>query len=254
MKYLCLLLCLVAFSGIGNESKADFIVANWTFETYNGGSTQGPNSPNLRAEAGTQAGSAVASGTHANVSTIWSNPVGNGSIESFSSAQWGIGDFYQFQFSSVGLSGINLSFDQARSGAGPEFFKVQWSADGASFSDLSGGAYTVLINGTPGPGTWSSTGSRNAAYTSNFDLTAVTGLNNLSSAYIRLTATSAPGNVNGASRVDNVSISAVPEPGTGVLIGLGLLAFSLSSRRNRVKPGVDSLRTKSSRSKAATAI
>ncbi|MEO8372726.1 MAG: hypothetical protein ABI806_26315, partial [Candidatus Solibacter sp.] len=49
-------------------------------------------SPNVSASTGI----GTASGLHASALTDWTTPVGNGTTDSFSSANWGSGDSYQF--------------------------------------------------------------------------------------------------------------------------------------------------------------
>ena len=202
-------------------SNASVMIANWTFETYTSGTTTGSDSPVLFAEAGIQSGTAKATGRHASNATSWSNPVGNASAESFSSNTWASGDYYQFEFSTIGVTDLTIEFDQFRSSSGPQNFQIQWSSDGLTFNNLAGGAYSVLS--TP---SWSSGGTRNGLFTNTFDLSSITAINNLSSAFIRLTTTSSPA-AGGTSRIDNVLISAVPEPSAillvGSIIGAGLL-------------------------------
>ena len=62
-------------------------------------------------------------------------PAGNGSAHSFSSNVWAVGDYYQFQVSTLGQSQIGLVFDQTSSSTGPGNFKVQYSTNGTTFTD-----------------------------------------------------------------------------------------------------------------------
>ena len=71
-------------------------------------------------------------------------------MHSYSSNQWQIGDYYQFQVSTVGQSQIGLVFDQTSSATGPRDFKVQYSTNGTTFTD-SGFSYSVLANAAPNP-------------------------------------------------------------------------------------------------------
>lgn len=207
-------------------------IATWTFETSipsGSGSTNGPYAA--------ESGLGTARGSHASSSTGWSNPVGNGSNESWSSDNWSIGDYYQFQVSTLGYSGIQMGFDQAGSSTGPRDFKVQYSTDGVIFSDFLN--YTVLQN-TTSNGLWNPTFGYTAYRTTvNFGSL----LNNQSDVFIRLTmrtSTSIAGSTvgtTGTSRVDNVVISgtpgAVPEPFT---MGLGIAGAGMFVRR-RLKAG-----------------
>src|SRR5262249_15573774 len=111
-------------------------IANWTFETSQP-VTAGPVAP--------EAGVGSALGSHAGTST-YSSPAGNGSAHSFSSNVWAIGDYYQFQVSTVGQSQIGLVFDQTSSGTGPRDFKVAYSTNGTTFTD-TGFTTQAPVNG-----------------------------------------------------------------------------------------------------------
>jgi|GEM_PF-2024118 len=192
MYLLLLLQCssLIAFS--------QTIIARWTFETSQP-STAGPITP--------ESGSGNA---YVNTSGSVSNPTGNGSAESFASTGWAIGDYFQFEVSTTGLSNIAVAFDQygGSTGAGPAAFKLQYSNDGVTFYDLTNGNYTI-----PNSSTWV-TATRYYQYNLSFDLSAITALNNQANIYIRLTNTSTVavngGNITGSGRayVDNVIITA----------------------------------------------
>jgi len=172
-------------------------LAQWTFET-SVPTSAGPHSPEI--------GSGQATGNHASGSTTYNNPVGNGSAESFSSDRWASGDYYQFKTSSYGYQNITLSFDQTGSDAGPRDFKIQYSTDGSTFTDLSGGSYQLTKD------SWSSSGDPKTASSRTFDLSSVTALNNQANIYIRLTVSSSTaiygGSIatTGTGRVDNVTI------------------------------------------------
>jgi len=225
---------------LGSSVRAD-IVAQWTFETSQPsgtGQTIGPFSPEM--------GSGSASGFHM-TSTIYGTstgstppngppPLGNGSANSFNSYAWSVGDYYQFQVSTVGKQGIGISWDQASTVDGPGHFTVQYSTDGKSFTQF-GTVYNVSNNANA----WNAT-TRNPLYTISDDLSAVTALNNQSSIYIRLTdydtvpaGTGKKVNVAGSDRVDNftVTASAVPEPSSILLCGLVTLSGSYSAWRCR---------------------
>lgn len=197
-------------------------VALWTFEV-----TVPVSAGPLTAESGANA--ATSNAFSNNADATFSNPVGNGSFESWSSTNWAVGDYYEFSTSTSGYTSIVLSFDHTSSNTGPRDFSVLYSVDGGPF--VSAGSYAVLAN--VAPNAWSSAGARNAIYTSTFNLTA----DNATSLVVRLqntSTTSANGATvaaTGTSRVDNVLIAGtIPTPGT---IGLMGVAGVVAIRRRR---------------------
>lgn len=194
------------------------VIAQWTFETSIP-LTSGPHA----AEGGALAASSFASGFHADSTVAYSNPVGNGSAESFSSDKWAIGDYYQFSTSSVNYTGITITWDQTRSATGPQTFSLFASADGFATSSLLS-TYTVAQV------TWSS-GTYMA--TSTFSPVAAGGaFANQANLSFRLVNQAAPGASGGTNRVDNIKVEGtfVPAPSSVALVGLaGLVA----ARRRR---------------------
>jgi hypothetical protein len=207
-------------------------IAGWTFETSVPGgagttstsATIGPITPEI--------GSGSAAGVHAAGTTQWSNPAGNGSNESWSSNVWASGDYYQFQVDATNMQNIMVSFDQTRSGTGPNAFDISYSTDGSSFTNF--GSYTLA--GT----TWSATSAATVAGNSfAFDFSSITALNNDNSIFFRLVSNglnSSGGAVasTGTARVDNVFIqgSAIPEPAS---VGLMSVAAAAAMTRRRPK-------------------
>ncbi len=209
-------------------------IAQWTFETSIPAGTPGAGIwiTNLAAEIG----SGTASGLHAGAAT-YSNPSGNGSVESFSSTVWAVGDLFQFVARTVGQTKIGVSFDHTSSTSGPGFFNLDYSTDGSSFTTFVS-SFIVASNAAPNP-VWNGTTS-SSIYSYFFDLSSVTALNNAPTAYFRLvdssTLSSGGGTPSaaGSSRVDNFAILAnVPEPSTIVLLSLGGLLTLFSIRRRR---------------------
>lgn len=185
-------------------------IAQWTFET-SVPTTAGPLAPEIGL------GSAI--GFHASGSTVYSNPAGNGSLESWSSNFWSTGDYYQFQVSSLGLEDISISWDQMRSSTGPANFDLSWSTDGVAFTAIQ--SYDVAVTF----GTFSQS------------FAAVSGADNQTDLYFRLIQTSATGATSGTNRVDNVTISgvtAIPEPSTYAVI-MGVLTLGVVLYRRRQK-------------------
>lgn len=207
------------------------VVAAWTFETsppadLNNTATIGP----LSADVGT--GSAT--GSHAATGTDWSTPLGNGSANSLNSSNWAIGDYYQFSFSTTGLSNVVLSWDQARSGTGPAIFDLTYSVNGGSFLTLLDNYAVVQSGGEGSPATWSATPPANSLYS----FTVPAGvLNNVSSVVVRLVADSAAGGSSGTGRVDNFVVTAVPEASSFLFGGLALCAVGVPALRRGWRVG-----------------
>ena len=206
-------------------------IAQWTFETLGSfGGSSGHWATNISSEVG----GGTASIFHQVNGAGWVRSTGNGSPGSLSSSNWAVGDFYQFALSTAGFTNIGLSFDLASASGGPARSVLEYSTDGSSFSTY-GPTNTLFAIGFPNP-TWSST-TYNSIYTFNYDLTSVSQLNDASVVYFRLLDTSTTsaggGTVNGggSERVDNFTVTVVPEP-QGMLM-LGLLALFRPGRRRR---------------------
>ena len=201
-------------------AKADTILANWTFETSNP-TTAGP----FVAEAGVNAASSAALG---GTGGTYSAPAGNGvgSVHSFSSNGWDVGDYWQFSVPTTGYNLLTLAFDQAGSNTGPGNFTISTSTDGTTFNPLSSSAYTVTLSN------WNTT-TLQPGFTHTFSIpdgTISVRLVDANTTSVNATTVAA----TGTDRVDNVIISgtAVPEPTTIVLGCLGLLGLlSVAHRR-----------------------
>jgi hypothetical protein len=210
---------------VGLTGAADAqILAEWTFED------SGPDlivnnsatSPDALAEGGVFQATSIARGVHARAETDWSSPAGNGSVESFNANEWSVGDYWEFTTSTLGYSEIEVSWDQTRSGTGPDTFDLMWSTDGVTFNLLVDN-YIVQLNQNP-PGFWSATGDRHAFYTHGPHALPAAA-ENQATLYIRLVNQLAPGGLSGTNRIDNVLIVSIPEPGTLGLLALGGLAL-----------------------------
>jgi len=190
-------------------------LAEWTFEESIP-TTAGP----YAAEGGLFAATSFASGFHADPAAVYSNPVGNGSTESYSSNRWSEGDYYQFQTTTAGYQSISFGWDQTRSGTGPSNFEVQWSTNGTDFDTIF--TYEVLAI------TWNGT-----TYNPDSTFEAILlplAASNQTNIFVRLVNLDSPA-LTGTNRVDNVYFTGrlIPGPGALALIGLG----GLASRRRR---------------------
>jgi hypothetical protein len=168
------------------------------------------------------------SSTHAAAAATYTSPAGNGSQYSFSSNNWGIGDYYEARLSTAGYTDITISWDQARSSTGPSSFSLLMSIDGgATFTTLLE-TYAVLQSGGGGsPGTWSSTSARNLLYNTVASATLAGDRELVIFRFVSLVA----GASTGSNRIDNVFIegTVIPAPGALALLGLA----GLASRRRR---------------------
>jgi len=203
------------------------VVAQWDFEA-----AVAPVASTSWTGIAASTGSGSASGVHAGSAT-WTTPVGNGSTKSASANTWAIGDYWQFNFSTSGYTGLAISFDQTSSGTGPRDFTLAYSTNGISFTNFSN--YSLLQNSTPA---W--TGATYApAYNLSLSLSGVTALDNQTSVFVRLfntSSVSASGGTvanGGASRIDNftVNMTLIPEPGTYALLLAGLAVIGFVARR-----------------------
>ncbi len=228
---------LVLFLAFATLGPAQTLLSQWTFENYFlTNNVTGTTISGLPPAFGI----GTASGVHASSSTVFSSPVGNGSLKSISANNWAVGDYWQFQTSTLGYSGISLAWDQTSSQTGPLAFNLSYSTDGINFTVYAAN-YVVLTNVTTsnnsGSGLstlfWSSTNLQ-SAYTISYSLSSVTALDNASTVYFRLVDAAAPSGTAGTDRVDNFTIMAVPEPASLALAALGgLVCFGFAvSRRH----------------------
>ncbi len=208
-------------------------IAQWSFEgvtTANTGTTPSISGGSTLADAGSQTGGSAFTGYHTNSSTVWSNPLGNGSQKSVSSTCWSVGDYYQFLFSTANYSGISVTWSQMGSGTGPRDFKVQYSADGSTFTDASGANSSYMVTNDA----WVSTSVKSASIRT-IDLSSVSTIDNQPTVYVRLVDNSTT-NINagtvatsGSDRVDSVTVTA------NALLPIELASFTGIARGNAVE-------------------
>lgn len=181
-------------------------IAKWNYEALGTLSTSGTFYTGPAATVGVNASGSSMSGNHVSAASSWINSGGNGSLTSLSGNNWAIGDYYQFQTSTLGFSAVYVALDQTGSNTGPRDFQLSYSLDGTNFTNF--GSVYSLTNATA----WSSTIYK-PEHTRSFDLSSVAGIAGQSVVYFRTTVatnSSISGTTigtGGTSRVDNFSVS-----------------------------------------------
>ena len=203
------------------------VIASWSMPTAVPAATTGTSYNYGAANSGELTSGTMLSSAHAVAATTYSSPTGNGSTYSLSSNNWTIGDYYQVSVSTIGYSGVSISWDQTRSSTGPATFDAVMSVDGgANWTTILAG-YSVIQAGLAGTNTtsWNSTTSQAA-----FTLTAVAGAAADEQANVLFRLRSTVMSVSpGTNRIDNFIVSTVPAPGAIALLGLA----GLIGRRRR---------------------
>ena len=219
------ILTLSAIVATALAAQAQSIIASWDFEPD-------PLAVNLTNAVFPSAGSYAAdnggigqlTAVHASNNTVWSSPSGNGSSNSLSANNWTTGDYFQFQFSTLTFSNIAITWSQTRSATGLTNFSLRYSTDGSSF--------TTFTNYSVAQVTWSSTTFTNSSVFV-ADLLSVTAIDNLSDVYLRLVAEQTPAGT-GTGRIDDITITGVPEPSTYAMLalaGAGFAGYVIRRRR-----------------------
>jgi len=219
-------------------------IATWTFETSQPGVVTLPAAPGAGVaftSFSPEVGAGTATALHAGAAT-YSSPAGNGSARSFSANTWAVGDYFQFQVSTLTFSSISISYDQTSSSTGPGQFSLQYSIDGSTFTTF-GSQYTVLVNAAPNA--WAAATPISTTSFS-YNLSSVSALNNAANVFFRVvdTGTLSASQANGGStapaatgtdRLDNFSVfvTPVPEPSTIALAAVSGLACLIAIRRRR---------------------
>ena len=137
MKLFCFIQIAVAIAAgsAAADAQGAEAIAQWDFDSLNiAPNTQGQDIGPYAATSGIAAANSNASGHHTSTATIWTSPVGNGSIQSFAANPWAVGDYWQISTSTTGYTGITLAWDQTGFGSGsPRDFKLQYSEDNGDF-------------------------------------------------------------------------------------------------------------------------
>lgn len=228
-------LLAVLLGGFATPARANSVLARWTLENSPPADTA--NTPAITGILA-DVGPGTASGVHASAGTDWTTPQGNGSANAWSANNWAVGDYFQFQVSTVAQASGHLviSWDQTSSATGPREFAVRYSTDGATYAPL-GIAYSVLEHGNPNP-EWSGSNSQ-AIYSFVRDTSAVPGqLLGEPTLFLRLVNTSAVSaggglvGAGGTSRIDNFTVTVVPEGAANAgFVGLAFAGLACLRRR-----------------------
>jgi hypothetical protein len=225
MKKTFLTLSAIAATALGAHAQST--IASWDFEPdpFPAVNLTNASFPSAGSFAADNGGIGQLTAVHASNNTVWSSPSGNGSSNSLSVNSWTSGDYFQFQFSTLTLSNIAITWAQTRSSTGPTNFSLRYSTDGTSF--------TSFTNYSVAQVTWSnSVINITSVFTS--DLSSITALNDQADVYLRLVSEQTASS-SGTGRIDDITITGVPEPSTYALLALGAagLAVHIVRRRRR---------------------
>lgn len=232
MKNITSLLLLAACALVSNRASAA-LVAEWEFNSYNGGSVGANNS--MAADFGSQAGAAQfndgslgqgasVTGTAANSA----NSVAGNAFEISATGNTGSAyNSYTFSISGTGLSGFVMTYETKGTADG---VSQQWSYDAPQNEPPVGPTFLESVS--------PSASSSYNLETINFS--GITALNNATSVNFILDIANDAASWNGNMDFDNFAITAVPEPVNTALacFGLGIAVVSLGrfyvSRRRRI--------------------
>ena len=143
-------------------------------------------------------------------------------IAASSNNRWGTTPFFLIRTSSKGYESLNISFRIGASKKGPKNYKVQYSTNGSSFTDITGSEFSLATNKT--------------LYNQSFNLPSAA--NNIPSLYIRIIATSTAtvegGSTTSDSKGGEIAINNVTFAGTAAK------AAAKPTVKPTVKPGVTS--------------
>lgn len=241
MKKILLIAAVCAAMLVGSDLRAD-LVAGWDFQTTTNGGTAAaasPNTPNLFvANFGT--GTMFMNG--ANGSSTWLSQSSGTQLNSFSGTDINAGPGFStttsgtaslalvnnsangfhavFGIDMSGYQDLSVSYATQRTATGFTTHQWSWSTDAVNWTNFD----TV---------TWAPGSSTSFASVGVVQLASVTGLNNIPTAFVRLTVDGAS-TATANNRLDNIQFnaSAIPEP-TSVLLLTGLAGF-VGLKRRRV--------------------
>lgn len=203
------------------SSQAQILITKWDF-----------NAANLQPSVGTGTISLIGGTTATFAGGFDDENVGWRTANYPAQGQNNLSAGIQMQISTVGKTGITLSYAVKHGIESANTQSVLWSTDNSSYQPAQVFTFTPAISGTGD--TW---------YTRSVSLP--TGANNQGNLYVRIVSNFTPGlssytasqfgsayNGSGPWRFDDVSFSAVPEPATSAAVAAaGLLAFALLRKR-----------------------
>ena len=230
-------LLAVAASAVLASAASATVVTQWDFNDAQV-STGGTLTPNIGAGVASLVGGATASfGSGSGSSDSAASNLNDSWITTTYPSQ-GTGSNtrgVRFDVSTVGFTGITVSWDQRNSNTASGWWLFEYTLDGSTFSSaglLNGGAYQMTVGGSFVNGL-------------SMDLSTISGADNNANFGFRITSIFAPGTggyvvtsgtasygASGTARWDMVTINGSAVPGPGALALLGV-AGVVSSRRRR---------------------
>ena len=224
--------CAALTAATASIASAD-LIAGWTittaFPTGAGNVPVGTTYSVGAADTGLLTVGTELKSVHASAAATYTSPAGNASTYSFSSNNWGIGDYYEARVNTTGYGSLGISFDTVRSSTGPATFTLIMSTDGGTTWSTLISSYAVIQGGGGGgQPAWTTSGSRQTIY--NITSPVGTSADNQALVIFRMQSLAA-GAASGSARVDNVEITGtlVPAPSAAGL--LGLVALGAARRR-----------------------
>jgi hypothetical protein len=233
MKRLLILAALAVM--LGGEAKADFIT-QWNFDSTTPDSNTGTGTTNPSFGFGT---ASLVGGTTATFATGNGGGADNSGWNTTNYAASTTGNKtrgVQFSASTAGYQNITISWEQRHSNTAANTVSVQATSNGTTWIDVQTFTFTPAATGT-GDTWYTRSVVLSNAYdnTSNFGFRILAAFDSGTGNYLASRSTSTYG-TTGTWRFDNVKIegAAVPEPTTGLLIGIGTLACAAFRRNRRV--------------------
>jgi hypothetical protein len=142
----------------------------------------------------------------------------------------------QFNAATTGFQNITLTWNHRHSNTSANTISVQATTDGSTWNEVQLFSFTPAATGT-GDTWYTRSVVLNNSYNNaaNFGFRILAAFDTGTGNYLASRSTSTYG-TSGTWRFDNVSIegTAVPEPTTGLLIGVGTLACAAFRRNRRV--------------------